>query len=239
MFLIQINYMARGVKIEYKKGDIIGKGVLFIRELTQQGKKRICVFKCKCGNEFTRILNTVREGHTKTCGKCTKWASTKIHGLSDTVEHNTWMGMHRRCYKTNRKDYPDYGGRGVIVCDRWLNSFENFLADMGMRPSPKHSIDRFPNKDGNYEPNNCRWATPFEQANNKRNSVYITFLNTTMTAAGWSKIIKINGDTLTNRIRKGWPPNLTLMFRPNHDPLERILEKKKLEIRHVFGLINS
>jgi hypothetical protein len=81
--------------------------------------------------------------------------------MKKTAEYRIWNGMKSRCLNPNRKDYPRYGGRGVTVCERWLR-FENFYADMGPRPSPKHSIDRIDN-DGNYEPGNCKWATLAEQ----------------------------------------------------------------------------
>lgn len=89
-----------------------------------------------------------------------------IHGRSKTPEYNVWIKIKQRCFNKNGKDYPDYGGRGITVCDRWL-TFENFFSDMGERPSPTYSIDRI-NNDGNYEPRNCRWATPNQQARNRR-----------------------------------------------------------------------
>ena len=82
---------------------------------------------------------------------------------SRTPEYQAWIDMRRRCTNPNNADWKQYGGRGIKVCDRWIESFDNFLADMGPRPSPKHSIGRFPNNDGNYEPRNCRWATAAEQ----------------------------------------------------------------------------
>lgn len=89
-------------------------------------------------------------------------------GLSArSLEYARWVGMIRRCYSANNPAYKYYGGRGIAVCARWLESFPNFVADMGPRPSAKHSIDRI-NNDGNYEPGNCRWATASEQARNKR-----------------------------------------------------------------------
>ena len=89
------------------------------------------------------------------------------HGATKTTEYRTWGSMKSRCYNKNTNYYKHYGGRGIIVCQRWLNSFENFLADMGIKPSPSHSIDRKDNN-GNYEPANVRWATDTEQACNQR-----------------------------------------------------------------------
>jgi len=93
-----------------------------------------------------------------------KYAET--HGKSKTSEYKAWQDMKYRCYNPNNKDYPNYGGRGIAVCDRWLESFDNFLEDMGRKPGIKYSLDKIDN-DGNYEPGNCRWATQKEQGYNK------------------------------------------------------------------------
>ncbi len=94
--------------------------------------------------------------------------------MSYTSEHKTWAGMKARCLNPNNKFWPNYGGRGITVCDRWLNSFEAFYEDMGPKPSPKHSIDRI-DVNGNYEPGNVRWATDSEQMQNVRHNVRVTF----------------------------------------------------------------
>lgn len=113
--------------------------------------------------------------------------------------------MIKRCYypKTNR--YSSYGGKGITVCDRWRYSFSNFLADMGPRPSKNHSIDRYPNKNGNYELSNCRWATRIEQAANTNRAIIIEYEGQQIAACLLAHIKGVNSSMFTRRLGLGWP----------------------------------
>lgn len=145
--------------------------------------------KCICGSSRRYDIYIVSSGQAKSCG-CMSGkiggAKRTKHGHTSgekgfTPEYAAWLSMKFRCYKKTMYQYKDYGGRGIIVCDRWLNSFESFLSDMGYRPSLNHSLDRYPNRDGNYEPNNCRWATREEQMNNTRRNTRIIYNGETLT----------------------------------------------------------
>lgn len=136
-------------------------------------------FKCDCGNEHKTVAASVIGGLTRSCG-CLRREINATHGMYRSSEYTTWIGMIQRCCNTKVPYYQYYGGRGIIVCDHWCKSFENFYADMGPKPSPKHSIERIKN-DGNYEPGNCRWATRKEQSRNMRNNRIVVVDGISMT----------------------------------------------------------
>ena len=92
-------------------------------------------------------------------------------GIPASPEYHSWQGMMDRCQNQKNRKYPLYGGRGITVCQRWRDSFEHFLADMGRRPGPGYSLDRYPDPNGHYEPGNCRWATILEQRHNRRPNI--------------------------------------------------------------------
>lgn len=134
------------------------------------GVQRQALVECVCGERRLVPFHILRAGKSRHCGCMVSALITVMkttHGMSHTSEYKSWASLKERCSNPNGQDWPDYGGRGITVCDRWRDSFEAFFADMGRKPTPKHSIDRI-DVDGNYEPGNCRWADAVTQANNKR-----------------------------------------------------------------------
>lgn len=134
--------------------------------------------------------------------------SRRTHGQSftdgrPTAEYRIWAGIKHRCRCPTANGWKRYGGRGISVCQKWSNSFEAFMADMGPRPSARHSIDRIDNN-GNYEPGNCRWATRAVQCNNRRSNHYIEYKGERVTVTQLSKLCGVPLPRLKNRIRRGW-----------------------------------
>ena len=164
---------------------------------TKWGKRKIYNFACCCGNSFATDIKDVKSGNTKSCGCITG----ERHGEStSSVEYNAWLYMRTRCLNKNREDWMLYGGRGVKICQRWIDSFSDFLSDVGRRPSPHHSLDRWPDVNGDYEPGNVRWASPDEQANNKRNNRKITFNGETLNLSQWARRVGVGHKTISYRL---------------------------------------
>ena len=127
----------------------------------------------------------------------------KTHGRSCDPIYNVWKLMIARCCDHRRTNYPTYGGRGIKVCDRWRNSFEAFVADMGERPSPKHTVDRIDNN-GDYTPQNCRWATIHQQARNRRSNRLGTLNGKTQSIAAWIEELGASRTRTYWRLSHGW-----------------------------------
>ena len=159
--------------------------------------------RCDCGAETVVRGSTLTAGRTSACASCATRESNTTHGKSDSALYRRWRAMKARCTNPNTKHYPDYGGRGIRVCGRWLHSFENFVADMGSTFEPELWIDRI-DVDGNYEPSNCRWATPLAQQRNKRNNHVLSFEGRSMTVTDWADEIGVKPNTLIYRLRRGW-----------------------------------
>lgn len=158
--------------------------------------------RCNCGKEITTSTNHLRQGHTKSCGCLQSVAASKAnttHALRNTSTYRSWNAMLNRCRNKNAPHYKRYGGRGISVCEQW-SSFENFLADMGERPKGM-SLDRIDNG-GNYEPENCRWATDEQQNENRRNTRWIEHDGLRLTASEWARRLGIRLPTLLESLSK-------------------------------------
>lgn len=190
-------------------GQSFGLSVV-LEELPRSGGRRVFLCLCGCGNTFQALGENLRKGHTKSCG-CYQalQASTAnfIHGESgspnQSPEFRAWAAMRNRCTNPSNERYPRYGGRGVQVCGRWLESFANFLEDMGRRPGPEYSLERL-NNDGNYEVSNCKWVSKIDQANNTINNIRYTHKGKTLTLAQWSRETGLSQGCLGYRHRQGW-----------------------------------
>lgn len=192
--------------VDIQNGQQFGK-LTVVREVEQRNRRRAVECQCECGNIKTVLICNIRRGLTISCGCHQKQMAIKAqvkhgesrHGVALTAEFSIWRGMWARC---RDKSHPQYGGRGISICDRWKH-YRNFLEDMGRRPTEDHSIDRIDNN-GDYTPENCRWATDVEQARNRSNSVFVELYGKRMHVEEWSHISGVSGTVIRDRLRKGW-----------------------------------
>lgn len=177
-------------------GKKYGRYTVLSYSHTDSNYQKFMIVKCDCGNTRTVCLGTLRFGSSRSCGclkndvfvNMTKKKFIK-HGKYKTKEYKIWKSIKARCLNENAVGYEHYGGRGITICKRWEKSFDNFILDMGYRPSENHSIDRIKNDQG-YYPSNCRWATSKEQNRNRRSNVLLTYKGEVLILKDFS--IKVN-----------------------------------------------
>jgi len=222
-----------------KKINLIGKKfnrLLVIEELEYSNGRPRWLCKCECGELTIVNSGNLLNNKVKSCGCLLEDKITK-HGMTGTPEHISWLSMIDRCYNKNRKQFKYYGDRNIKVCERWKGNdgFENFYKDMGDRPYPKneYSIDRI-NVDGDYEPNNCRWATKKEQSYNKRNNIKIKFNGVYKNIDELSKLLNIKKHVLKNRYYRGWTDDEITSGVKNevYEYTNKILEYSYISIGH-------
>lgn len=166
--------------------------------------------RCECGTEKTVRISLLQSGRTKSCGclqKQSRFTHTCTHGATAVhsevrMEYGNWSTMKSRCYNPNSDRFHTHGARGIIVCERWKNSFQYFLDDMGKKP-PHMTLERV-NNDGNYEPSNCVWATSKQQANNKRTNHKLELNGAVMNVCQWAEKLGIKARTIHSRIMRKW-----------------------------------
>lgn len=202
--------------VQYRKSPkLVGKRFGRLKVIRRNGssehKRALWLCRCDCGNEITVIGNSLTVGRVNSCGclrkelNAEKWTT---HGFAEKGDlhplYRVWRSIKDRIENPKNSGWHNYGGRGIKMCDRWKDSFPNFLKDMGERPSKKHSIDRIDN-DGDYTPENCRWATKKEQCNNMRKNINVTIDGITKTVSQWCDIFDIKYATALWRINHNWP----------------------------------
>lgn len=186
------------------------------RKEAHGSKRQYCLCRCTCGTEKEICKSSIDNGLTRSCGclhkevqVATGATSNKTHGDGSrrrgvAREYDAWRSMMKRCYDEKHPAYPSHGGRGITVCQEWRESYENFLANVGRKPTPSHTVDRYPDNNGNYEPGNVRWARPKEQARNRRDNVLVAFNGKTQCASAWDEELSLVQGTVSRRISLGW-----------------------------------
>lgn len=174
---------------------------------------------CDCGRIVVVGTYSLLRGKTKSCG-CYSLdmiaERNRIRTMSargKPPEYAVWCTMKARCHQPKRKDFPRYGGRGIVVCERWKRSFDAFLSDMGARPSALHSLDRIDN-DGPYSPDNCAWATLHEQANNRSNNYNLDVNGVVKSLTQWGRDVGLSAQCIRWRLSAGWAPDRAISERP-------------------------
>ena len=180
--------------------------VSFVRRNKSSDQYWLC--RCDCGTEKTVLASSIKNGSSRSCGCLAREIAVDVckrdkttHGMYRSAEYRSWKEMRGRCMRTDHHQWGDYGGRGITICERW-SDFATFYADMGAKPSRKHTLDRIEN-DGNYEPGNCQWATRKEQNRNRRSNVWVDYGGKRMILTDACILAGLNYKTVANRIYSG------------------------------------
>lgn len=190
--------------------DLVGEKfgrLTVLRKADSSAKNSRWECLCICGRVIVTRADVLSRGLTLSCGCLARErtsARSFSHGDTESAEYYTWEGLIQRCTNDNATSYENYGGRGIQVCERWRESYKAFLEDVGRRPSGKHSLDRYPDRDGNYEPGNVRWATSSQQGRNRRNNRMVNFGGKEMCLADAVEIAGMRYSLVHGRLRLGW-----------------------------------
>jgi hypothetical protein len=194
-------------------GQQFGRWTVISRAASDHHNRYFWNCRCVCGGTAAVSSNSLRRGHSQSCG-CLKLerliAAVVTHGHSrrgsgkhsKSGTYRCWQNMLARCLRPQHPKFHNHGGRGITICSQWIESFEQFLADMGEQP-PGLTLERIDN-DGNYEPTNCRWATYLEQNRNHRRNHRLTVGNETLVLEDWAKRLGTAPSTITGRMQRGW-----------------------------------
>ena len=223
---------------EWKEPRVAGKG-----------NRYLCDARCDCGDISSYESPNIKSGNTTRCKYCANKSRSKSHSKHGALKpenkgtlfrklYIAWRNMKGRCYNTADSHYQLYGGRGIVVCQRWLDSFDNFSDDMGEPPSHHHSIDRI-DANGNYEPGNCRWATLTEQGRNKRINRLIDIDGDRKTASEWSEISGVMEKTILRRVDLGWSERGAVFGRVGKYVVDGVIYNSIPEIAKAFGMSAS
>lgn len=175
--------------------DITNQKFNKLRAITYVGNEK-WLFECECGAQVTKKASDVKRGKTVSCSRICTTGNPSKHPL-----YQTWDGIKKRCYQINATGYKNYGGRGIKMCDNWKNSFWTFVSDMGNKPFSACTIERL-NTNDHYNKDNCIWATAKEQAENRRNNIYITYQNEVYTLFSICKLLNLKHSTIYYRLCK-------------------------------------
>ncbi len=216
--------------INRRFGKLVISRISGYRKYEHDGKIRnlpLVNVVCDCGNKKVILLNNIINKKTNSCG-CQIGKGNVIHGFANKKEYRTWIHMMNRCYKPQEPGYKDYGGRGIKVCKRWHN-IKLFVKDTWPPPSNKHTLDRYPNNNGDYKPSNFRWATKKEQQNNMRSNRPFTIDGKTMNLSEWRDLYGISHATLCYRLKNGIDIKTALTTPPD----KRYIRKQKLLLNNA------